>query len=424
MVPWAAGLNIASGIAFATLALFLLLVDRRNRRGILLSLFLALWGIQIVAANSPGLLADRTAAVVAVGLTVGASLPLPLFLARFAQAADPARRPGLAFAGGLAAAAVVVALAALVLEPSWILEEVRAQTGGGFAQVYGPGYAVVSSVPFFTVLLLTLAALSTSGERVGAGPQRTTLTVVWAALALYAGYVFPENLAFFLVDIAAGETAVFAWVVLAIGAAGTATIGGLAAQFMRRARLALDPQERRRHLLLTASLLVPASVALLGVLPYALGGSEIELLGLFRLISVGLLFYGILKFRLFGMDLTVRKAAPVLGIAVAPFLVVPLAIGIGADVFDLPAALPVIVALAIAAPLPFLAHRTARSLLPHVEPTEEYLRARRLEVYRAAIETGHTDPKALARRLGLLEDERAAVERVVAASRPDAPPAR
>ncbi|HVM45758.1 MAG TPA: hypothetical protein VM582_07455 [Candidatus Thermoplasmatota archaeon] len=149
--------------------------------------------------------------------------------------------------------------------------------------------------------------------------------------------------------------------------------------------------------------------------------------GVLRFAAALALGYALLKYRIFDIDLRVKTGLArglVAGVAVGGFfLASELAEGFVADrtgsaLMGLAAAG---VLLLVETRVTHMGRRLADRALPRVEPTRDYLDTRRLNVYRAALESAERDevltPRerqmldALARELRLTSEERGAVER-------------
>lgn len=273
--PLDALLALASGLTLGALAALLAPSVRRDRWRALLAAFVALWGLQVVAANAGRVLEDARVHAIAFPVSLALLPAATFFLAAFAL-----RVAGIGHRAAYLAAAAVPATAAAVfiLAPRAVVAGVRAPF------VTELGWAAVPLViaPFFAAFYLALAA-SYFAYRRDVGVGRLRARGFLAALALFVGYASVRQLLVYLSP-PPGVPAVppaGAFGLVALFAVGTLLFLALAGS------LALRPAGRRDPLLL-AAFAVPAAWA---AAEWALAGPALDSVGLWRLAAVGVLVW-------------------------------------------------------------------------------------------------------------------------------------
>ncbi|MCA1813832.1 MAG: serine/threonine protein kinase, partial [Halobacteriales archaeon] len=216
-----------------------------------------------------------------------------------------------------------------------------------------------------------------------AGIERRQVGIVLAAFALFVAYNAPAQLARFLggaAEASGSEAALIAGIMLA----SVVLLVALAARLVPAAREPGEAGRDARRVL--AAMGLAFALAAVSLAASAFAGVELELLGLVRFGSVGLIAYGIARYQLFDLDLRVKHAAAwagallaagVLGFAAWTLLRATAGVGEVAAV---------LVGLAAAVPLFRVATRLTDRLAPHVSAEGEHLYLRKLDVYRAALE--------------------------------------
>ncbi len=381
MVALGPSIALASGIGLVLLGGLLLLVRPVRGEQLFFGLFAVLWGTQVVGANV-GLVADDASLFTAGFLVAHAVIPPAiLVLAQFA-----ARVHGGRWAWLLPAAAGTVAGAAgllLLARPSLVLEQVaRAPDGGLGGVTLGPASFPLFWIPFFATFYLALVVLYQRYRQAAPGSPRHRYRGMLLALALFTSYQSVTNLSIFLgifepSPVPGGFGRLLA---AATFIAGAITVAAIVGHLWLR-----PPQPDGRDPWLLAAFLVPAFVAL--------GTELIEPLrtgwrswGLWRLASVAVLVHAIARYRLFDLDLRLKRLA---GPGLAAGLALVGAAWSAAIVNDASlalAGLPLVAGLTGAGALIASRDHIGEALFPGVADDTAYIAQRKREVYRAALE--------------------------------------
>ena len=391
--------NVVSGLLMAALALVLIRADPRKDWNRLFALFAGFWGIQIVAANAVRLLPTAPLARFAGEMALAFVIPVPFLAAMFAVTFTGRRAHPL-----LVAAFLAPALASLVLlfaAPELLLATVEpARTG--FTLVWGPTFPALVVAPLYAALFYAMFLLA---RRLGATEgviERRRVAFVLAALGVFVAYNVPVQLALFGSGQAMEARATEALAIAAVMLVGLALLAFVSV------RLARMPGAEARAALFAIgiSFLVALAVEALPLL----GGPRLELLGVVRAASVALIVYAIARYQLFDIDLRVKHAATALGALVAAggLAAAAWAIVRGIGVTPTLRALVVGAALLVAlVPLWRVARSVADRVAPRVSREGDHLYLRKLEVYRAAVESRASEPTLaeLRSKLGLTERE-------------------
>jgi tRNA A-37 threonylcarbamoyl transferase component Bud32 len=419
MWPLGATVDIVSGVLVAALGALALAASPRHQHNRLFALFAVFWGAQIVSANVVRVATTSDAALISGEVSLAFLLPLYFFVAMFAAVFPRPRAPfgtsGLAVALLLVPAGV--ALAALFLVPSSILVGVAPAPAadGGFTMLWGPAIPLLAALlyaSFFYALFAMMRRLREAETAI----ERRQIALVLAALALYVAANVPAELARFGLGGATEAQSVEASLIALVMLAGLALLVALGVQLARERRIAV----------LAA---VGATFAASGAL--ALLEPGVEILGVVRIASVALVLYGVARYQLFDIDLKVKHAAAatsaLLGVVVLAAVAWILLRGTTAGPY-------VAVAAGLVAFLPLwrVASLLADRVAPAVTAEGDHLYLRKLEVYRASVETVLREGRAASlddawlaetrARLGLSErDHRVVVS--LAASRAEPPSA-
>lgn len=273
----------------------------------------------------------------------------------------------------------------------------------------------LTSMPDFLALGLAALLLERKHDSERSAPLRQEALLLLFALLPFLAYnagvslvLFWANRAFFGVPVTAGYILTFCASLIAVA--------------LTSARLwrSGDPWARRLAL-------GSVSVALVGIAQGFVDTAGVYLGGTIRIAAALLLGYGLLKYRLFDIDIKVKK-----GLARG----IVAALGIGgfflaseiAESFVADRTGSTLMGLAVAGALVVLetrvthaGRRLAQRALPRVEDSVPYLDARKVTVYRSAIESAGRDgtvtPRErtvlsiLARELGLTPDDATRIER-------------
>lgn len=401
-------LALASGVPLVLLGALLLRVKPRRPEQVFFGAFAVLWGAQVALANVVRVVEEPGLAAVAFLLAMALIPPAYLFLAHFTVRARPEAGRGLLTwaAAGLA----VVASGVLVLAPRAVVATVDP---GSDTVAFGPAAVPLFVVPFFGMFYVAIAALYRQWRASRPGAVRAQTRGLLLALMLFASYHAVSSALFFLGPGGFARLQGEAGAAAALFLAGAALLVGLVAH------AALRPLEGR-DAALTAAFAAPA-LAALAERGLAQGGVALDTTGVWRLLSVGVLVYVLLRYQLFDVDLRVKwglrqstVAAAFLGVfalvtqlteefvsslEVGPYLGVAAAGGL----------------LFVMNPLQTAAERFATRVLPGVREDDAYLDERKVEVYRAALERvlydGAIDPEEdrllaeLRRSLGIGDEQ-------------------
>jgi eukaryotic-like serine/threonine-protein kinase len=380
-------LAAASGMVVAALGL-LLLVPAGTRRGHpVFGLFALAWGLSLVCANLGTLATDAALGRLLKLLDIVFQIPLAPLLVWFAATYPASSLPALRRPAGMAALFLlpVVLTITLAASPGLFLEGVVAQPGGTLLYLYGPmRLVVVGSLvgSFFVALFLISGQYRDARSRT----EATKARYVAAALSLYVAYTAPQGLLSTPLLLALAPAQPATWLVGPLLALGFVPLGVVAA------RLARGPADPALRLPGTDPLLLlvgaAAAAGLVGTAPLLVGGQEFNTLGVWRLLSVGLIVLGIARHQVFDLDLRLKHRFPVVVALVAAATAVLVGDAVAAAAAAPGERGPVV--LAGAALLGVLGHRMAgplgARLLPGVEDSRGYIYSRKVEVYRSSLE--------------------------------------
>jgi hypothetical protein len=405
---------LASGWMLGAVAAALVALDR-SRRVLLFAGFLLLEGLaNISLAYSTGSSAawGRNAAFHVVALFLLAQFGL-----EYRRAASPGRRPGVPWLP-----AVGVAVAALGLAMPWLM-----CTGCTFdPSVEGlrPGPMMV-----FLYLLLVLQLLLgwvLAGDALGLspGPRRQSHLLVAFGLLAEPLFALPAEAVDVPVYLLRGPAEVVWPLALTIPVAGIAVLGAARVLPSLWNAPSLDPSFRTAGRRFTLGIVgVAASGAAIPVIEAAAGyavsyQADVLLTGVWVAALALLPAYALLRHRLFDIDLRLKVAVRRTTLAGALLALYAAFAQLAQGAFPSAWAPLVLVASAVSfvvvlGPLQAVADRIATAAFPQANPEPSYLSARKLEVYRAALEESHGHPGAqeqLARlrsKLGLTERDHA-----------------
>jgi serine/threonine-protein kinase len=261
-------------------------------------------------------------------------------------------------------------------------------------------------VPFLGALTFAFGRFTVASFHAAPGRQRDLLRYCSLGLLVFLSYYLAvlvrEPLDGYLLRWPIAAAVSFKIVELA-SAAATVTILGFAVTRTR---------EKERLLWIGASVL-PAVTAI------AFDNYAGGLVGLWRSVTVGFLFYAVAKCTMLDIELRLRRTASwaAMGFfAVATWAVSAyvLALASGTNASDLGFLAVTGVVGVVAGILAFRPiNKLVQKQFPYIRSTEEYKLRRRLEVYRAALDAGLERPSldTLARDLGLRSAERLIIDR-------------
>lgn len=400
-------LGVASGLALALLGGVIMRFHPRRASSVAFSLFALLWGAAVVTANVARMATSGADALFWIRLSVLCYIPLYLPLVVFASSlptprgafTSPARRL-------LAAIPAFTLLGLAIFAPSLFVQRAN-PAGAGFVPVYGPLANAVTVVALqlalVTITFAALRKLSSTADPV----HRGQLALLIAGLLFYASY-------------RAGNIGATLSLLPGLVSLGSlADVGLLVACALAGALVALlaasmawrDRQLPWRGVVIMAALL-PLFVGVAETWLRIRGLAGYDTVGLWRLATVAVFAYAIARHRLFDLDLRVKKGlrAGTIGAAfVSVFFVVS---ETAANVFQARTGSPMIGIAAAGllvfflAPLQRMGDRLANAAMPGVHEAPDYLRYRKFEVYKAALESALRDGQVDASERAILADLR------------------
>ncbi|HET6403063.1 MAG TPA: serine/threonine-protein kinase [Candidatus Thermoplasmatota archaeon] len=380
---WWAWTNVVSGLAMAALALLLLAANPRKDWNRLFALFAGFWGVQIVAANAARLVPTEALARFAGEASLAFLIPLPFFAAAFASSFAAGRVSAGAAVAFLAPA--LVSLGLLFLAPALLLDRVQPNDAeGGYSLVWGPAFPALVVAPLYASLFYALFLLVRRLASAEGVIESRRVAFVLAAIGVFVAFNIPVQLVRFGTG-QATEAPGRAFEGLTISAVMLVGLVLLAFVALRLRRL--EKPEARGALVAIGiatllGFLVDAAPALLGV--------RVELVGIVRVVSVAMIVYAIARYQLFDIDLRVKHAMTAVAALVAAGAVAAavwvLVRGLGATP-TLRGWLVGAGALVALVPLWRVARSVADRVAPRVSREGDHLYLRKLEVYRAAVES-------------------------------------
>lgn len=306
LASWA----IVSGLGIAALGGVSLLGGRSRPWGALpLGLFAISWGLNIAFGNVPRLIEDVALAREFLLASLVTLFPLAFFLVEFArqQAGPEGRAPFWQGMRGLTALLAVGSALLFVVEPKLFLEEVSTSPIGIVAD-WGPMWMVLK-IAFFASLGLALWALFRGLERAPTARVGHRSSIMAIGLSLYVAYASGQNLSFFVswIPVFGASSDSVPFVILFGGL--TLLVSYLIVQAKRRLNRARGPVDTRLARGVLASLVIP--------LVWGLGEGYVALTqaprfdtaGVWRLAGLGVVTYGIVRWRVVDLPNRTRKAA-------------------------------------------------------------------------------------------------------------------
>lgn len=415
--------TLASAGALLLLGGGLLLVRPVRREQAYFAAFTWAWAAQTVAA-SLGNAIGSYAILARLAIANYAIFPLVGVLAlAFAASVRSGRWARLVLPPYLALA--VVAPLVLLVRPEWIVViEPLPPPAVGRLDIRA-GTALLVALPFYTAFLAALAVLYAHARASPTGAPKQRARHLLVALALYPAYASWRSL---YATISVPETQRFADPV--VHGLSLALFAACALATLAFAALALfrAPEPGKADWGLLAAFLVPCAVASVEV-SFRPFNWDLYSFGVWRMATVAILAYVIARYRLFDIDLKVKKGVKGTTIA-AGFIAVFFVASESAAAFfsgsigtylGIAAAGLLVFALA---PLQRLAEGVAARAMPHATGTPDYVAWRKLQVYHAALDgamqDGEVTPREreilarLRRELGIADEDAEALERDLA----------
>lgn len=269
----------------------------RPRGAFAFGLFVIVWGAQITLGNLVDLVADRAWATSLFLLYLTTAFPLGYLLVEFSAAVSS--RPqwiGWKASRVVAATFSFAAAALLVVEPAMFFGGL-VETATGIEVVRGPLFAPLLLVPAFAGFGVATVTLARAWRRAASPRIATRIATLLTGLGIYVGYTAAYYLVRYLgIGYLFPDSPVLTYV--PIFAALSLVVLGVIASALGAARAARSPRERRHAQLVALALAVP----------FAWGGAEAFLslttlpptlfVGLWRLAGIGVIAYGLARWRL------------------------------------------------------------------------------------------------------------------------------
>lgn len=302
-----AGWALASAIAVSVLGGLSLLGGRSRPRGALaFGFFSILWGIQIIVGNFASLTSSARAAQFLYLLSTACLIAMPFPLLEFAAAQGVAWRPTwwrAARAGVLATTSLTLLL--FITAPNLIFQGVNV-FAGHFVQARGPLNVVLVQVPLFLAFGIALHALRAALRGAPTPRLAERAALLLTGLGIYVAFTAADNFVVFvqvvLVDGLSSPNAPFVPVFAGLLAYSI----WMAWDARRLGQNAPTATERRRETLvaafLGAAILWGFAEAFLNLWFFP----SLQTPGLWRLLGVGIIAYGVARWRVY--DLPQRAA--------------------------------------------------------------------------------------------------------------------
>ena len=358
----------------------------RPRGAFPFALFALLWGVQIALANFANVATSEPLYRLLILTTLACLIAIPYFLMEFVVAWAPANAPWASAWRFTTIGVAALAAGVFVFSPSSLFQGAIQGPSGRYFPDWGSLHVVLVALPFF--LSFGFALLALAHARLQAPTPRTAsrISILLAGLGIYVGFAAGMNVTFYaqlFQEAPRPDNLLFTLVFLAL--AITAVV--VAAKLIRHARRQAIRADARRDYAVAAAILLPL---LAGVGEGSLMLERWESTGLWRLLGVGVLTYGIARWRIYDLPQRATQAAATATGTTAAVATGAAAYGAGTLTASGPA-LPVTLGLLVLAAALIPAVSFARRLfgigrtkaLPDVE---EVLYGQRIDAYRAAVE--------------------------------------
>lgn len=304
---------LVSALAVALLGVFTVSGGTSRPRGAFpFGLFAILWGFQIVFANLAPFARTPADAQLLYLLSLAFLLPLPYLLLEFSssqqfQGAGGSR--GWALIRGGAALAGIVPAIALFNNPALVLGTVRA-SGVYMVPEWGVLYTFLITPSVYVGLGLALVSLISSHHEAPTPRTRTRTTILLLGLGLYVSYLAGNNLLFYLLTappVLSPPTILH--IVIFASLSATCVYGSW--RIAHHQDQTKTEGEARLDTLAVAALVIPLvyggmeSLVMLKFLP------NLYTEGVWRFVGIGLITYGLARWRIFELPRKARHAAAV-----------------------------------------------------------------------------------------------------------------
>lgn len=297
---------IASAFAVVLLGLTSLLGGRARPPGSFpFGLFAVIWGLQIILANTAGYAPNEGLASVAFLLSLAFLVPLAYFLVELGHA-HSTRSPAWTALRITSAVFAIGAAGLLLLRPSLLFTGVVESMGQFFPQ-WGPLLAPVVAFPHFIAFGIALVAIHSAMQSAPTPRTRRRLGTLVAGLGLYVGYASSTQLVIYSSALSTGGSSVALLSLVFLLTALVALVVGVRAWVA--ARYARTAREANVERFVSAALLFPLAWGLVEGFLYLGPARGLHTVGLWRLAGVGIMAYGLARWRLFDLPQRVRRAA-------------------------------------------------------------------------------------------------------------------
>jgi len=380
------GFGLASALGIVVLGALSLLGGRSRPRGAFpFALFALVWGTQIALANVANIATNETLYRVLILTTLACLIVIPYFLMEFVVAWSPAGTPWIPVWRVATIGVALIAAAVFVISPGSLLSGVAEGSRGRFFPRWGSLHVILIALPFFVSFGLALAALAYARRRAPTPRTASRISILLAGLGIYVGFAAGFYLSFYAQEFAGFATAeslLFTLVFLAVAITAIA----VAISAIRAGRARAVPADARREYALAAAIIVPLAA---GIGEGLLVLERFESTGLWRLVGVGILTYGIARWRVYDLPQRATQAAATATGATAAVATGAAAYGAG-TLAGTSGALPIAAGLIVLGAAIIPAVSFARRLFGvHDAPLaqiEETLYGQRIDAYRAAVE--------------------------------------
>lgn len=407
--------GLASAVGVAALGVLSLFGGRSRPRGAFaFGVFALLWGIQIALASVTGLITDLALFRLVILVVLACLIALPYFFVEFVTAWLPTNlawaRAWRFVAGGVALVNAMI----FVFAPEMLIAGIVPGATGRWVPDWGSLHVVLVTAPFFLNFALGLPALAWARALSPTPRTASRIAILLAGLGVYVGFAAGSNLWYYGRDaLLFGEPdlVLFATVFLVLALSTMA----VAWQLLRQARASRVRAEARAHALIALALLAPMAA---GAIEAAMGLVRFETTGIWRLAGVGILAYGIARWRTYDLPQRAREAAATATGASTALATGAAAYGAG-TLAGSSVAIPLTAGLLVLGAALIPAVSFARRLFGVSRPDarrdlEQAMYGQRIDAYRAALEaslaraTFDEDQEflaALRERFGITPDE-------------------
>lgn len=388
-VSWA----VASAIGVILLGVLSVLGGKSRPRGAFaFGIFSVVWGTQILIGNVAGIVGSPATAQTLYLIYFGLLVALPYFLVEFslAHTASARARGGPQLLRFAAAGLGLLSGALFLSAPGLFFLGVQGSSGV-YAPQWGVLYVPLVQVPLTLAFGLALVALYRA-RQVSPTPRTAERSgILLAGLGIYVGFAASNNLVFYAASIISYEEVTPSTVTLA-AVFGVLTVLALIVglRSLERARKARAIAEMRVDRLVALALLVPIPLGAIEALLSVQALPFLQTVGLWRLIGVGIIAYGIARWRIYDLPQRASRVAASASGATAAVATGAAAYG-AASVASSAPAVPVVAGLVVLAAMFVPSMRFARRFfrVDAREPQrnlEQALYGQRIDAYRAALE--------------------------------------